>query len=59
MDTTELTATIRARFTPWAFTCDCKGAEQSCADALQNPYLYGVVDTINNIIKLIESQTQE
>jgi hypothetical protein len=54
MTNAELAQIIFDQFTPFAFTCECNGAMYECADAMQDPYMYGVMDTVRRIANYIE-----
>jgi len=54
MTNADLAQFIRDHFTPFAFTCECNGAMYECQDAMENPYLVGVVDTVRRIADYIE-----
>ena len=54
MNNADLAQIIRDQFTPFAFSCECNGAHYDCQDALQNPYMYGVMDTVTRIANYIE-----
>jgi len=54
MTNAELAQIIRDQFTPFAFTCSCNGEQPECREAMQNPYLYGVMDTVTRIANYIE-----
>lgn len=50
-----LAKNILDRYTPFAFDCECNGADYECQDALQNPYMYGVVDTLQRVVQYIQN----
>jgi hypothetical protein len=50
----DLAEMIRARFTPFAFTCECKGTEPECFATRQNPSMMATHETIERIAKFIE-----
>jgi hypothetical protein len=54
MSNADLAQIIRDLFTPFAFSCECNGADYDCQDALQNAYMYGVMDTVTRIANYIE-----
>jgi len=45
---------IRDQFTPFAFTCECNGADYNCQDVLQDPYMRGVMDTVTRIANYLD-----
>lgn len=49
---------IRDRFTPYAFTCQCQGAEPSCAITRKRPEYIARVETVTRIAKFIETLTE-
>lgn len=44
---------INARYTPFAFTCECGGKDWDCENALDDPYLNGVMDTVRRIAEYV------
>jgi hypothetical protein len=46
---------ILARYTPFAFNCECKGEMPECREAMENPYLYGVMDTLTRVSEYIRN----
>lgn len=50
----QLAAEIRKRFTPFAFKCDCKGENESCAKVLNDPIELNIYMTIEKIARYIE-----
>jgi predicted NodU family carbamoyl transferase len=54
MTNLNLAQIIRDQFTPFAFTCECKGADYDCQDVLQNPYMCGVMDTVTRIANYLD-----
>ena len=46
---TLLATNILDRYTPFAFSCSCKGEHSECREAMENPYLYGVMDTLRRV----------
>lgn len=46
---------ILARYTPFAFSCECKGEHSECREAMENPYLYGVMDTLTRVSEYIKN----
>lgn len=49
----QLADKIRAEYTPFAFTCSCKGAHDECRLALDNPALWAQRDTAHRIADMI------
>ena len=56
---TLLAKNILARYTPFAFTCVCGGADYDCQDAMEDPYMNGIMDTLNRVAKYINDFTPE
>lgn len=50
----ELADTIRLRFTPFAFTCECEGTEPACFRTRRNPTAIATYETIERIATFIE-----
>ena len=50
----DLADIIRARFTPFAFTCECGGTEPECFTTRRMPTMIATHETIERIAKLIE-----
>jgi len=50
----DLAEMIRARFTPYAFTCECQGSHEDCASARKTPSVYIQMETVRRIAKFIE-----
>jgi len=50
----DLAEMIRARFTPFAFTCDCEGTEPECFTTRRMPTMIATHETIERIAKFIE-----
>jgi hypothetical protein len=50
----DLADMIRARFTPFAFTCECNGTEPECFATRRNPSMMATHETIERIAKFIE-----
>jgi len=48
-----LAENILHRYTPLAFSCACKGTDWNCQEALDDPYLNGVMDTLRRIHEYI------
>ena len=51
----ELAEVIRSKFIPFAFTCECKGADASCADAKSDAGAWAQFNTAERIARFIES----
>ena len=49
----DLAAFVKQWFTPFAVTCACKGAEESCARALNDPRVVTQADTVERIAEHI------
>lgn len=49
-----LAKNILARYTPFAFACECKGTHPACADAMQDTYAYAQMDTVRRIVEYIK-----
>ena len=54
MTNSNLAQIICDQFTPFAFTCECDGADYDCQDVLQDPYMRGVMDTVNRIANYLD-----
>jgi hypothetical protein len=54
IDLNRLAEIVLERYTPFAFACECEGSHPDCHAALQNPYLYGVMDTIRRVSDYIK-----
>jgi len=50
----DLADIIRARFTPFAFTCDCNGTVDDCTTARKTPSVYIQAETVRRIATFIE-----
>jgi len=50
----DLADIIRARFTPFAFTCECQGSHRDCASARKTPSVYIQAETVRRIATFIE-----
>ena len=48
-----LASNILSRYTPLAFDCACKGADWDCENAISDPYLNGVMDTLRRVSEYI------
>jgi hypothetical protein len=47
---------IKKRFTPFAFTCECKGTHPDCNNAINNDvYAIAQNDTVTRIVEFIET----
>jgi len=55
MTNAELAQTILNRYTPLAFACACKGADWDCENAINDPYLNGVMDTLRRVAEYISN----
>lgn len=52
---TDLSTLIRERFTPFAFTCPCNGAEPDCyRTRTQDTYAIATAATIKRIVTYLE-----
>lgn len=56
MSNQELADEITARFTPYAFTCDCDGVEADCASARKLPSVYIQMETVRRIAEYIREK---
>jgi hypothetical protein len=54
MTNQELADTLRKKFIPFAFSCDCKGADPDCAELLASASMWTQRDTVERIAKFIE-----
>ena len=45
---------IRARFTPFAFTCECEGTDPACFTTRRMPTMIATHETIERIAAFIE-----
>jgi len=55
MNNKEIADLIKARFTPFAFTCDCKGTHPACyATTSGDTYAIAQNDTVTRIAAFIE-----
>jgi hypothetical protein len=50
----DLADIIRARFTPFAFTCDCEGTDPECFAMRRMPTMIATHETIERIATFIE-----
>ena len=50
----DLADIIRARFTPFAFTCECQGTDPACFETRRNPTMIATHETIERIATFIE-----
>ena len=50
----DLADIIRARFTPFAFTCDCEGTDPECFTTRRMPTMIATHETIERIATFIE-----
>ena len=50
-----LAKNILARYTPFAFACECKGTHPNCAEAMQDTYAYAQMDTVRRIAEYIKN----
>ena len=50
-----LAKNILDRYTPLAFSCACKGADWDCENAINDPYLNGVMDTLRRVTDYIKN----
>ena len=55
----ELAEIILDRYTPYAFKCECKGAEPTCSQARQDISTYTQYDTVSRIAKYISEFNPE
>jgi hypothetical protein len=53
MNYSELSQLIQDRFTPFAFTCDCKGTHEECAEAMRSTAMWAQADTVMRIALFI------
>lgn len=54
MNNYELASLIRKNYTPLAFTCSCNGADESCANAMNDAATYRQYDTVERIARMVE-----
>ena len=54
-----LAKNILARYTPLAFSCACGGKDWDCENALDDPYLNGVMDTLRRVTEYITEFNSE
>jgi len=50
----DLAEIIRARFTPFAFTCECEGTDPACFTTRRMPTMIATYETIERIATFIE-----
>ena len=50
----DLADIIRARFTPFAFTCECEGTDPGCFTTRRMPTMIATYETIERIATFIE-----
>ena len=50
----DLADIIRARFTPFAFTCECEGTDPACFTTRRMPTMIATYETIERIATFIE-----
>ena len=50
----DLADIIRARFTPFAFTCECEGTDPECFTTRRMPTMIATHETIERIATFIE-----
>ena len=50
----DLAEIIRARFTPFAFTCECEGTDPACFTTRRMPTMIATHETIERIAAFIE-----
>ena len=50
----DLADIIRARFTPFAFTCECEGTDPACFTTRRMPTMIATHETIERIAAFIE-----
>ena len=50
----DLADIIRARFTPFAFTCECEGTEPNCFTTRRMPTMIATYETLERIAAFIE-----
>jgi len=55
MSNNELAEQIIDRFTPVAFTCECKGTHPSCKDTIETPYAFAQAETVRRIAEWIKT----
>jgi hypothetical protein len=55
MSNAELAELIEERFTPFAFTCECKGHDPECQVALEDPAVWGRYYTVTRIADYIRA----
>lgn len=53
MTNAQLADLIRERFTPFAFTCECKGSDPECQVTLDDPAMWGQYNTVTRIADYI------
>jgi hypothetical protein len=56
MSNQELADEITARFTPYAFTCECEGTHKDCASARKVPSVYIQAETVRRIAEYISQK---
>jgi len=54
MSDNDLADIIRARFTPFAFTCECDGTDSQCFTTRRMPTMIATYETIERIAAFIE-----
>jgi hypothetical protein len=57
MNKQELAQTIRDRFTPLGFMCECKGTHSDCQLTQQNPAQWAQFETVQRIAEFIERES--
>lgn len=53
---TTLADDIAKAFTPFAFTCDCRGAHPDCASVIKDQQSYAQFDTVQRITKWLRDR---
>jgi len=53
MNYSELSKIIQDRFTPLAFTCECKGTHAECGEAMRSTAMWAQADTVMRIALFI------
>ena len=56
MSNQQIADEITARFTPYAFTCECQGSHEDCASARKTPSVYIQMETVRRIAEYIREK---
>ena len=58
MSNQQIADEITARFTPYAFICECQGSHEDCASARKTASVYIQMETVRRIAQYIRERQE-